>query len=244
MVLGNIAAAVAGKALGSAIDAGIGKLFGGGGTSANKQLAMNQKLMDYQLYQSEQFDSRAIQRRVADAKAAGVSPMAALGMTPGSNFVGSTPSIDYQAVRGQDSGMGQDVSRSMMAAADPMTRLNHRLMNAQIEGQELDNAYKASQIARLTSQVGPSMPGIVNDGKTDMMDFHLDDGGRFRGPGPELGQMMENAPLHGAAATMRDFIHRIKKIFGSYSDYERKAQRYQDSPNIRSFRRKVDPFYN
>lgn len=152
-------------AFGSALAGGlaeglVNKVFGGG-TSVVKQQVAQEQLLNYQKRLQEDYDSKMIQRRVADAKAAGVSPMAALGMQPGSGFVGSTGSFDYQAANG-DSGIGANVGRAIAAAADPMTRLNMRLMNAQIEGQELDNQYKASQIARVRGQLGPAMPGVTS----------------------------------------------------------------------------------
>lgn len=195
----------------------IGKAFGGG-TSVAKQSALQTELMAYQNKYAKDFDSGVVQRRVADAKLAGVSPMAALGMTPsgGSSVVGGN--FDFQSANG-DTSMGQNVGRAMAAAADPMQRLQMRLLNSQIEGQDIDNEYKRSQLSRNTAQIGPAMPGITTDPTpgSAYQKFTLQDGRSFTGPGAELGQMMENSPAHGAAVYLRDVIHGLKNIFKSGS---------------------------
>ena len=198
-------------AVGSSLLSGLtGKLFGGGGDSMTKQVWAQDSLMRRQLKYNEEYDSRAIQRRIADAKLAGVSPMAALGMSPsgGSAIVGGS----VQPRLGDDDGFGQNVGRAIAAAADPMTRINLRLANAQVEGQELDNEYKRSQIARMNGQLGPSMPVVNDPGSPDFKTFQLRDGSSFVGPGPELGQMMENSPVHGAAVVMREVLSKLRQI--------------------------------
>lgn len=209
----------------------LSKALGGGGTSANKQYGIWQQQARYSNMLAEQYDSKAIQRRVADAKAAGVSPIAALGMTPGNGVSMSTGGIDYQSANG-DNSMGQNIGRAIAANADPMVRLNQRLLSSQIDGQDLDNEYKRSQIARMKGQVGPPMPGIVTDGSDadganeDWKKYKLSDGSDFLGPSGALAQMMENAPLHGGAVALRDVLHRLKNIGSSFSRWRHNSQTY------------------
>lgn len=90
--------------------------------------------------------------RVADARKAGINPLAALGA--------SLPSGSPVAV-GTDYGdlglgrAGQDISRAMTskmtAEQREMHELNKRLLETQIEGQQLDNKARASQL-------GPPLP--------------------------------------------------------------------------------------
>lgn len=228
-------------AVGSSLLSGLtGKLFGSGGTSVAKQVTAQKQIMNWQHHLATEFDSAAIQRRVKDAEAAGVSPIAALGMTPGSGPSYSTGSTDFQAANG-DNSMGQNIGRSIAAAADPMTRLNMRLLNSQIDGQDLDNQYKAAQIARMTAQVGPSLPGVTDDGNVDgpskdWAKYSLSDGSQFLGPSGDLLQMIENSPAHGAAVVGRDVLHRIGKLGSSIGRFARSVHDYSERRRARAWR--------
>lgn len=100
-------------------------------------------------------DDSFIQRRVKDAKKAGVSPLFALGAgsySPSSVSVGSG-----------FSGMGQNIGRAVDAVATGSERQSRRLGELAIERGELENAQLRSNLA-LSGQAGqaPSYP----DGST------------------------------------------------------------------------------
>lgn len=207
--------------------------FGGGGTSANKQFNIWRQQARYSNELQKEYDSEAIQRRVKDAKLAGVSPMAALGMTPSGGSASIGGGIDYTAT-GDDNSIGQNVGRAVAAAADPMTRLNMRLINSQIDGQDLDNEYKRSQIARMRGQIGPAMPGIssgaADDGQsTPMYTTVMTPSGPRRMVSPDYGQVLENDLTEYLRYIPRDFVNRSSRFFGEtgrlISKYARNATR-------------------
>ena len=221
MVLPAIASAVIGQVAGGLA----GKLFGGG-TSVAKQVGAQGQIMRLQDKLAREFDATAIQRRVADAKLAGVSPMAGLGMTPSGGspaYVGGN--IDYQSVNGDDRGLGQNVGRAIAAAADPMTRLNMRLLNSQIDGQDLDNEYKRSMIMHMgPSQMGPSMPGVSSgasdDGQaTPMYSTVMTPSGPRRMVSPEYGQVLENDISEFLRYIPRDFKDRADRFATSFKKW-------------------------
>lgn len=236
MVWGQIAGAVAGELA--------GKLLGGGGTSLAKQTWAADSMMRRQLKYQEEYDSRTIQRRVADAKAAGVSTLAALGMSPSSGASFSPIQPDFQSKRG--SSTGESLGRAVAAAADPMARLQLRLANAEIEGQELDNEYKRSQL-RQASHVGPSMPGIINDGSRgsgdgDFENFDPGDGRPFKGPNARAGQMIENSPAHGAGFVLRDLVNRLGGIARSYSSWRNSQKDYYAKKSFPAYKRQYGKY--
>jgi len=143
-------------AIGSAIDAVTGLK---NNRSAKKEAAANRQL---------QMDTlqNQIQWRVADAKKAGIHPMAALGFT-GMSFTPSSTNF-------QDStfgAVGQDISRAMAAgqteaerrraagAATLAASQEAEYNQARIANMNMETELLRSQIARLNSaQVGPSLP--------------------------------------------------------------------------------------
>lgn len=90
------------------------------------------------------------------AKDYGVHPLMALGV--------ATPYAPTPTIASSDNTFqriaqaGSDLSRAITAGQSNMERLQERLLQAQIQGQEIDNASRASQLAR-TYQPG-SGPGI------------------------------------------------------------------------------------
>ncbi|UOF81632.1 minor capsid protein [Microviridae sp.] len=135
---------------GSLISAGsslLGGLFGGG-SSAKKQMRMQ---YDYQ----RKLNQTAVQDRVADATAAGVHPLYALGasLNPGGvSMPNEGPSLGDRL-----SDMGQNIGRAVMARQSKSERLL-ALKSAELdlEGKSLDNQVKRAQIASLMRS--PSMP--------------------------------------------------------------------------------------
>lgn len=125
----------------------VGKLFGGGKSSAEKQaqwwnaeeLPRIQKDLAY----------NGIFHRVQDAKQSGIHPLFALGFQPSNSpshvigDTGSSPNIGET--------MGQNIGSAVNAFLGREEKLmQKRVAELQIEGAELDNAYKRAQIGLMT----------------------------------------------------------------------------------------------
>lgn len=163
---------------------GIAGLFGGGGydnTSANQSFAQNQ-FNAQMAWNREQFDwqkllaTDGIRMRVADAKAAGLHPLAALGggsagYSP-TTLIGSNVPDGGGSSRGPDIGaalanMGQGIGRAVAATSTPEEKVESAFemtrKRQMIEKGDLENAYLAAQISKITNpaQVGPGLPSNV-----------------------------------------------------------------------------------
>lgn len=101
-------------------------------------------------------------KRMKSAKSLGIHPLMAIGMpTSGTPSVPvSTPSADNSLERFASA--GADISRAVVAGASNMERLQERLLEAQIEGQEIDNVMRASQARTAYGQPGTAagLPGV------------------------------------------------------------------------------------
>lgn len=113
----------------------------------------------------KEFAQMGIRWKVADAQAAGIHPLFALGgqtasYTPVSNSImPDTSMADAMA------GMGQNIHRAIgqtrTAEEKEMAALNLASARTQLEGQQLDNAIRASQLQKLGS-TQPPMAGSDN----------------------------------------------------------------------------------
>jgi len=181
----------------------IGSMFGGGGSSSKRwtnhwnTVAMNME--NDRLHNSVAY-------RVADAKRAGIHPLAAMGMSPSS---GGSPGFNVSVGGGRDFGaamkeMGAGLSRAAGATQTNLERLQERLLLSQVEGQEIDNAYKASEISRLqrSAQLPPPMPlpnpteFYRNKGqaKSSVQKFSQGDGSIVEWPSDAAKQAIEDSP--------------------------------------------------
>lgn len=145
--------------IGDLISAGT-KLIGGviGQNDQAKQMARNRKLQ-------KEFAQRGIQWKVADAKAAGLHPLAALGaqtMSP-SLQVGGSPLGESLA------SMGQDIGRAV-AQGTPTAKRNAQFLAAtqelQLERGALENQLLKAQINKLNAP--GTGPGIRASGPTEV----------------------------------------------------------------------------
>lgn len=138
------------KAAGSIIDRGLSMLGGGGSTDqAAAAAAENWR-------RQEEFAKNGISWRVADAQRAGIHPLYALGasipsFSPATYIPEHEPSADW-------SGVGQDISRAVLAAQDGDTRTENKMNTLAIERAELENELIRSRIARERAQLGPPLP--------------------------------------------------------------------------------------
>lgn len=149
-----------GPIIGAGISAG-GSLLGGllGNSAAAAANAQNMQFGREQLQFQRDLAQQGIRWKVADAQAAGIHPLFAIGAPP---FSAAPISVggggDSYEFLGR---MGQDVSRAVQAALTPEERVNENV--AKMEQLKLDNAalqnqLLASQIAKLNAQMGPPLP--------------------------------------------------------------------------------------
>lgn len=143
---------------------GIGGLFGGskGGPDwTSIQLAREQAQMQ------KEFAQNGIRWKVADAKAAGLHPLAAIGAAGASyspvSYAGDRPSGGDlgQSLKDMGQGLGRAVAATQtkeerVASAFELTR-----QRQEIERGDLINAKLAADLALMNSQVGPGMPSNI-----------------------------------------------------------------------------------
>lgn len=167
-----------GSAIGGAIGGALG-LIGAGQSQASAE-RLNQLNYEHQ----KEFAKNGIRWKVADAKAAGLHPLAALGASTASYspsaVIGDSP--DYSFLKD----MGQGIDRAMDAKATQRERAEREqkenaLFNEELKGKQLQNqetetriesmkwdmamelARNAAQSARTQQQV-PPMPSLLPDG--------------------------------------------------------------------------------
>lgn len=148
--------------LGSIISAGA-SLLGGflGQKSEDKRADQNVALQ-------KEFAQHGVRWKVEDAKAAGLHPLAALGAQTSSFSpiqVGSSLPESFARA-------GQDISRAVDAKTthpERIANIQERLLQIQADGAEIDNAIKASQLARMNAtQVPPALPSPDSSGLVEL----------------------------------------------------------------------------
>lgn len=173
MPWGGIAAGV-GAAVG-----GIAGLIGSGQSQANAA-KLNQLNYEHQ----KEFAQNGIRWRVADAKAAGLHPLAALGAqgasyTP-SAVIGDSPDYSFLKDMGQGIGRAMDAKTTAAERADREQKEN-ALFNEELKGKQLQNEETETRIQQMkwdmaldaarnaersvrTQQQVPPMPSLAPDG--------------------------------------------------------------------------------
>lgn len=116
------------------------------------------------------FAQNAIRWRVADAKAAGLHPLAALGAQTSSFSpvsVGDSPQntapSDGEFIGRMGQNLGRAISSVATAEEREMMSVNLATAKANLDGQLLENQAKAVQLKNLQA-VGPAMPNGMTDG--------------------------------------------------------------------------------
>jgi len=121
----------------------------------------------------KQFAQEGIRWKVADARAAGIHPLYAMGANTTSFApvsVGTQP--DYSMGNAMAS-MGQDLGRAIQASTTKAERLNDVGLKLQLENQSLQNELLRSQIIRVNREIGPGLPSnsgmgpLTNNGQGD-----------------------------------------------------------------------------
>lgn len=125
--------------------------------------AMNQANWQTQMAYTDLVNKNQIQWKVADAKAAGLHPLAALGA---STATGPTSAIGAIPETGGGEGVaaaGQDISRAMNASRSQQQRaqaFDETMRSLQLESLSLRNDLTRSQIARLNQSQNPPVPSF------------------------------------------------------------------------------------
>lgn len=150
---------------GSVIAAG-GSLLGGilsdkaAGDRHDSQMAMSER----QLQMQKQFAQEGIRWRVADAKAAGIHPLYALGASIPSYSPATFVPGDGGGSFGR--GLGEAAShfgRAIDAARTPEEQVDSRLSELSITRAELENDLLRSQIARLNQSPSVGLPAVTEN---------------------------------------------------------------------------------
>lgn len=137
-----------------------------------------------------EFAQNGIRWRMADAAAAGLSPVYGAGL---SGAVGSPTSVDFGGLRG----MGQDITRAALASATPEEKaaasLNMKLVESQIDETDARKEGIRLQNAKLMQELygTPGMPSLFSGGS----------GGMERGKGLVVHEAEQFGPgLRGAVS--------------------------------------------
>ena len=170
-----------GSAIGGAIGGALG-LIGAGQSQASAE-RLNQLNYEHQ----KEFAQNGVRWKVADAKAAGLHPLAALGASTASYspsaVIGDSPDFSFLRDIGQDIGRAVDAKSTAAERARNKEKIDQGT-NLELEGKQLDNEYKRALIAsqkqddalRLANaavraswsqQLPPAMPSIKDNPVVD-----------------------------------------------------------------------------
>lgn len=158
---------------------GIAGLIGSGQSQANAA-KLNQLNYEHQ----KEFAQNGIRWRVADAKAAGLHPLAALG-AQGASYspsavIGDSPDYSFLKDMGQGIGRAMDAKRTQQERVEQEEKSN-ALFNEELKGKQLQNQETETRIQQMkwdmamdaarnaersvrTQQQVPAMPSLGRDG--------------------------------------------------------------------------------
>lgn len=140
---------------GDLIGAGSSLLGGLLGSSSNRSLNSDN------LANSREFAQSGIQWRVQDAKKAGVSPYAALGLPLGQ---GPSMSIGDNSLASGIADMGQSLGRAADAVNTRQERASQKAVDAlRLERASLENELLRSQITQVNRAANPPLPAMYSD---------------------------------------------------------------------------------
>lgn len=152
----------------------IANVVGGliGARSAEKAKDANVAMSAADREMQKEFAQQGVRWKVEDARAAGISPLFALG-APNFNYTPTSIGVQPDNSLGQGiANAGQDISRAIHATrtgqerADEYAKLQMENARLQNDGIKLRNQYMASQLAKI-NQPGTG-PGLPSDGLVDM----------------------------------------------------------------------------
>lgn len=156
---------------GAIIASTAGNVIGGlmGRDAQSSANAANERIAERNYGMQKEFAQMGIRWKVDDAKAAGISPLAALGAQTHS-FAPSAIGVQADNSMGNAMAqMGQDISRAVVSqqTADEREMRNLQLasLKLDLQGKEIDNAIRASTLAKTSAtQIGPPTPRLGNKG--------------------------------------------------------------------------------
>lgn len=166
----------------------ISGIFGKAG--ADKTAAAQQAMAAQNLEQQREFAQNRIQWTVADAKAAGINPLAALGNATQSftNLVGA------DNAGGGLTAMGQNVGRALSALTskqDESEKLNNDLTRAKIANVNADTVRQTAEASR--QAVNNTAKPVAIEGPKKLFDTYVDDaGGLHKLPSKDASSAMQN----------------------------------------------------
>lgn len=152
--------------IGDLISAGA-NIIGGlmGSKSADKARAQQEAQFQQNVQLQKDFAQNGIQWKVADAKAAGIHPIFALGGNTASYAPTSSNFTADMSMPNALSRAGQDIGRAVNATQNQATRVDAFTQAAQalqLESLKLDNDVKRQELvsrnARMQQQINPPMP--------------------------------------------------------------------------------------
>lgn len=165
------------------------KLFGG-----NKQLKAQEKANAQNAALQKEFAQSSIRWRVADAKKAGLHPLAALGAA-GTSASPSFQAGDYSFI----GDMGQDVGSAVNRTLSPNAqnaRYYAKVATLDLENRALQNDLLRSQIAKERAAPAPGLPSAS--------DTYLLPGQASSGTAPAKGPVDENRVRHFAHPQLKN----------------------------------------
>ena len=232
--IGDIAGAV-----GSVVGGGLG-LIGSANSQANAA-AINKFNYEAQ----KEFAQNSIRWRVADAKAAGLHPLAALGAqssgyTP-SATIGDSPDFSFLQDVGQGIGRAVDAKRTNRERLE-QERKQNLLFNEELKGRQLQNQETQTRIDSMkwdmameaarnaersirTQQQVPAMPSLAPDGRTMPGQGDATSSSLFKVKPPELAISHPQTPA--AEAGTHPEIRYFRTSDGGYS--MARSEAYADS---------------
>ena len=140
---------------------GLGPKLGMQAWGAKKDRQHQEDMFKRNWAMQKRFAKKGIQWRVADAKKAGIHPLAAMGANPAAGqavHVGGGSTMSNAM-----SNMGQDISRAMSAATKTLNSQEHRLNEAKIRNAELQNSFLEKRIANQTQDPVGTQAGLVKE---------------------------------------------------------------------------------
>lgn len=145
---------------------GIGDLIGAGAKIAGGVMSQDsaEKIAAQNIANQRDYAQHGVSWKVADARSAGISPLAALGASTSSfsNVVGSDALGQGIADAGQD--IGKAVKAQASHEEKELLRAGAKL---DIEGKQLDNDIKRAELASKIAKEGPASPNFPNMTEVD-----------------------------------------------------------------------------
>lgn len=205
-IIGSTALAMGGNLVGGLINK----------RSADKAQAANQAQNARNEQMQKEFAQQGIRWKVADAKAAGIHPLAALGAQTTSYQPASIGEQPDYSMGNAVSNMGQDISRAVMAKATQPERELQMLQigNAKLdlEGKAIDNQIRAAQLRKVNSPtMPPPLPTATSASGSqqttaipDVGWAQLDNGAIIAVPSSDMKNRIEDNIFHEAAHFWRN----------------------------------------